>query len=102
MAELRVSKKAEDDLDAIAAFIAERDGAARAKAAIERTRKTMRNLALMPGIGRSRNYLDEGLRAYPVAPWTIYYAPLPDGDGIEAIRIVDRRRDLVSIFRRDQ
>ncbi len=60
----------------------------------------MHNLAFMPGIGRRRDDLGEGMRAFPVSPWVIYYVPLPADDGIRALRIVDSRRDVASIFRR--
>jgi plasmid stabilization system protein ParE len=95
---LILSKKAEDDLDAIAGFIAQRDGAARAVAITERIWKSLRNLAVMPGIGSRKPYLDEHMRAFSVAPWTVYYVALPDGDGVEITRILDGRRDLPSLF----
>ncbi len=100
MARLTVSPEAEVNLEAIAAYIAEYDGVARAAAVAERIRKTMDNLALMPGMGSRRSYLGEDWRAFPVAPWTIYYKLRPDGEGIDVLRIVDGRRDLPSIFKR--
>ena len=99
MARLIVSPEADADLDAIAAFIAEHDGATRAATIAERIRKTMDNLAFMPGMGRRRSYLRRDQRAFPVPPWTIYYEPLPDG-GIEVVRVLDGRRDLASVFKK--
>lgn len=100
MARLVVSPEAEADIDAIAAFIAKRDGAARATAVAERIWQTMDNLAFMPGIGRPTKYFEPGQRAFPVAPWIIYYMPQPDRDGIDVLRIIDGRRDLPSVFKK--
>ncbi len=102
MAEPRLvlASQADADLLAITAFIAQRDGPARAMKATERIWKTMRNLAFMPGMGRWQSYLDDGVRAFPIAPWTIYYASRLDGDGIEIVRIIDGRRDLPAVFKK--
>jgi toxin ParE1/3/4 len=98
VARLVFSPEAEANLDAIAAFIAERDGVARAMVIAERIWKTMNNLAFMPGIGQKRSYLQPDQRAFPVSPWTIFYRNLPDGYGIEIVRVIDGRRDLPAIF----
>lgn len=100
MARLSVSPEAEANIEAIAAYIAEHDGVARAANAAERIRKAMNNLVLMPGMGGRRSYLGKDWLAFPVAPWTIYYKLQPDGEGIDVLRIVDGRRDLPSIFKR--
>jgi plasmid stabilization system protein ParE len=63
-----------------------------------RIRRTMRNLAFMPGMGRPRPWLPEGFRAFPVRPWTIVYRPLVEGGGIYVDRIIDTRRDLDEIL----
>ncbi|MBV9991918.1 MAG: type II toxin-antitoxin system RelE/ParE family toxin [Alphaproteobacteria bacterium] len=99
MARLVVSPEAENDIDAIAAFIAQCDGATRAMIVANRIRQTMENLAFMPGVGGKRHYLDKLWRAFPVSPWTIYYKLQPDGDGIEVLRVVDGRRDLPALFK---
>ena len=96
---LVISKEARADLFAIEDYIAEQSGQIRATKVIERIEKTMNNLAFMPGIGRGRSYMEAGLRAFPAAPWTIVYDLLPDGDGINVIRIIDGRRNLPAIFR---
>jgi plasmid stabilization system protein ParE len=51
---LLVSEQAEDDLHAITAYIAEQSGKLRAEQVSARLRKTMDNLAFMPGIGGHR------------------------------------------------
>ena len=100
MGRLVVSPRAEAELDAIATFIARRDGELRATAVVERIWKTMNNLAFMPGMGRSdRSYLEEGARMFPSAPWIIIYELLPDGDGILVQRVLDGSRNLSAIFR---
>ncbi len=73
MPRLAVSEQAEDDLHAIAAYIAEQDGKLRATKATARLLKAMDNLAFMPGIGSRRHYLDTASRAFPVPPWLIVY-----------------------------
>jgi plasmid stabilization system protein ParE len=99
VAQLIVSPEADADLEAIATFIAERDGVARATAVAERIWKTVQNLALMPRMGGSRAYLSKGRRAFPAPPWTIVYRPLPDDGGILVQRILDGRRNLTTIFK---
>ena len=95
---LTVSPKADTDLAGIGAFIAERDGTARADAVVKRIQRTMLNLAFMPGMGRHRSYLEQGARAFSAAPWVIVYELKPDGDGIAVLRVVDGRRDLLKLF----
>ena len=97
-ARLTVSPEADADMAQIGTYIAERDGAARANAAVERIQRTMRNLAAMPGMGRRRSYLNPKQRAFPAPPWIIYYEMLPEGDGIRVVRIIDGRRDLPRLF----
>jgi plasmid stabilization system protein ParE len=63
-----------------------------------RIRQTIDNLALMPGIGRRRHYLDPASRAFPVPPWLIVYEHFPQADGVRILRIIDGRRDLDYLF----
>jgi len=90
------TQAARNDLASIENYITENDGEARALAVRARLDKAIENLAAMPGIGGSRPYLKPGRRAFPVSPWTIYYAPLPDG--IRVLRVIDGRRDLPRLF----
>jgi plasmid stabilization system protein ParE len=99
-ARIVVTSEAEADLLAISAYIAERDGSTRASQVMERIQSTFRNLAFMPGIGRSRSYLEPDRLAFSVRPWTIFYMRLPEHEGIRVLRVVDGRRNLPAIFGR--
>lgn len=94
------SSKADDDLSAIGSYIAEHDGVTRAESALARIHKAIGTLALMPGMGSHRFYLEANDRAFPVSPWTIYYRPL--ADGIRVLRVIDGRRDVPGLFGKTQ
>jgi toxin ParE1/3/4 len=100
VAELQVilSDEARADLVALELYITDRDGEQRANMILGRIYGSIRTLAFMPGMGHSRSYLREGLRAFSVTPWTIIYELQPDLDGIRVIRVVDGRRDLDTLF----
>jgi toxin ParE1/3/4 len=91
-----ISPKALEDIKAIEDDIAEQSGEARADVVVARIDKAMDTLTFMPGIGNPRAYLEAGVRAFSVAPWTIYYRPLPDG--IRVLRVLDGRRNLPALF----
>jgi plasmid stabilization system protein ParE len=99
---LVVSEQAEADLDSITSYIAEQDGRLRAITIADRIRTAMDSLAFMPGIGSRRYYLKRNQRAFSVSPWTIFYEELPEGDGINVVRIADGRRDLPSLIGRNK
>jgi toxin ParE1/3/4 len=91
---------AQNDLNEIETYIIEQSGELRAAEVRDRLQKTMHNLALMPGMGRWHPYLDKHWRAFPVAPWTIYYKQRPSDDGIDVLRVIDGRRDLPAVFKK--
>ncbi|MEI9929355.1 MAG: type II toxin-antitoxin system RelE/ParE family toxin [Rhizomicrobium sp.] len=95
-----LSPEARRDLEDIESYIAEHDGEVRAVAITEHIEKAIRNLALMPGMGSRRYYLNRGQRAFSVSPWTIFYEELPGRNGISVVRVVDGRRDLPGIFQK--
>ncbi len=100
MTELRVvlTGEAEADLLALERYIAERDGKQRANMILGRIYETIRTLAFMPGMGRPSPYLETGTRSFAVSPWSIFYVPLPELDGIRVVRVIDGRRDLDTLF----
>jgi plasmid stabilization system protein ParE len=51
-------------------------------------------------IGRKRTDLRGGPRSFPVRPYTIIYAPLPERDGIFVWRVMHGARDLKRIVKR--
>jgi toxin ParE1/3/4 len=93
-----LSDQARNDLRSLESYIAERDGEARAAAVRTKLDRAMRNLASMPRMGSRRSYLKPKQRAFPVPPWTIYYEPLAEGEGVNIVRIIDGRRNLPAIF----
>jgi toxin ParE1/3/4 len=80
MAQFRiiVSAEARTDLLDIERYIADRDGAQRAEIILDRIEETIRTLASLPGLGRTRPYLRRGVRAFPISPWIIVYVPFPN------------------------
>jgi plasmid stabilization system protein ParE len=92
------SAQARIDLLAIETYIAINDGETRAELIIGRLEEALLNLAYMPGMGRSRPYLESGARAFAVAPWLIVYELLPSLDSIAVLRVIDGRRDLDAVF----
>lgn len=98
MPRLIISRRADNDLRAIIAYISEHGGKRRARNVKTRIDKTVRNVALMPRIGRPRPYLLKDELAFPVRPWTVVYRLLAEGDGIFVKRILDGRRDLPDLL----
>lgn len=92
------SRDARSDLLTLEEYIAKNDGEARAELIVGRILGSISTLAYMPGMGRTRLYLDENVRVFAVPPWLILYTVLPERDGIRVIRIVDSRRDLTSLM----
>jgi plasmid stabilization system protein ParE len=85
-------------LCALEDYIAAHDGQLRADMILGRIEETIGTLAFMPGMGQTRSYLREGLRAFAITPWSIIYEALPELDGIRVVRVMDGRRDLESLF----
>jgi toxin ParE1/3/4 len=93
-----ISAEARADLLALERYVAEHDGQLRAELILGRIEESIRTLAFMPGLGRPRPYLKRGTRTFPISPWLVVYAPLPDLDGIRVVRVVDGRRDLGAVI----
>jgi toxin ParE1/3/4 len=95
-----ISAEAHVDLLGLELHIADQDGQTRADLILGRIEETIRMLAFMPGLGRSRRYLGRSTRVFPQPPWLIIYTTLPDLDGIRVIRVIDGRRDLPAVLGR--
>ncbi|MEI9992109.1 MAG: type II toxin-antitoxin system RelE/ParE family toxin [Rhizomicrobium sp.] len=93
-----LSEDADADLRGLDRYIADRDGAGRARFVVSRILRTVANLAAMPRMGRPKPYLEPGVLSFSVRPWMIFYRILPEGDGIRVMRILDGRRDLPTVF----
>lgn len=95
MAFYRKSTEAEADLLSIWRYIGQ-DNHDQATQLIDKLHGTMKMIADAPGIGRPRDDLIPGLRAFPVSSYLIFYREVPGG--IEVARVLSGRRDLRSIF----
>ena len=89
------SSQAEEDISDIWLFIAENDEAA-AYRLTGRLSEVFRMLAAIPGAGRARDEIGEGLRSYPVGNYVVFYRPW--GDGIVVVRVLHGARDLPALF----
>jgi toxin ParE1/3/4 len=87
--------RASADMSEIWEFIAE-ESIARADEFVDRADETFRALAAQPLMGRARNELSAGLRSFPMAPYVIFYEPLPNGVAI--VRVLHGARDVQSQF----
>ena len=83
------------DLSEIWEFIAD-ESEARADAFIDRMDAKFRALAAQPLMGRDRADLLPGLRSFAVAPYVIFYEPLPNG--IAVVRVLHGARDAQAPF----
>ncbi|MCC7266242.1 MAG: type II toxin-antitoxin system RelE/ParE family toxin [Caulobacteraceae bacterium] len=89
-----LSRDAGRDLDQLGDWIATDVGELRAAAILRRIGLAIERIAALPGMGRVRRELEGAPRSFAVSPWIILYEPLPSGDGVLILRVVDGRRDL--------
>jgi toxin ParE1/3/4 len=92
------SLQAQIDVRGIYAWIARDGGKVRARAVLAPLDRTIERLALRPGLGRLRTDFQEDPFSFTVSSWAIIYRPLPDGDGIRVLRILDTRRDIAALL----
>lgn len=90
----RFSATAQRELSELRDYVAEQSGELRAITIVLRIVQRCEAVGHMPGIGRRTPLAD--VREVIVRPWCIFYALHADG-GIEILRIVDGRRDLVAL-----
>ena len=92
------SSEARRDVKLLALWIGRQSGVAQARAVSERLEAALRRLGRRPNLGRIRHDFHGDPRSFSVAPWLIIYRPLPDGDGIRLLRILDSRRDVAALL----
>jgi toxin ParE1/3/4 len=63
---------------------------------IRRIRETCELIATQPGMGELLSDLVEGMRAFPVQPYVVFFFPLRDG--IRVLRIIHGARDFPRLF----
>jgi toxin ParE1/3/4 len=94
----RLSKEAEQDLEDIWVYLAQRNDIAGDRQ-VAKLLDRFPMLTQFPTMGVSRDRLLEGLRSFPVKPYIIFYILIPDGpDGIEILRIIHQSRDIEDYF----
>lgn len=95
MPTLIVSPLAEEDLEEIWSFVAERDVEA-ADRLIDEITSRFDHLLAYPEAGRARHDLLVNLRSLPVKRYVIFYQPTDDG--VEIFRVLHGSRDVQSEF----
>jgi toxin ParE1/3/4 len=95
MPALIISPQAEEDLEEIWSFVAERDAEA-ADRLIDEITGRFDHLLDYPEAGRARHDLLVNLRSLPVGRYIIFYQPADDG--VEIFRVLHGSRDLQSEF----
>lgn len=95
MSTLIVSPLAEEDLEEIWSFVAERDVEA-ADRLIDEITGRFDHLLAYPEAGRARHELLVNLRSLPVKRYVIFYQPTDDG--VEIFRVLHGSRDVQSEF----
>lgn len=95
MPTLIVSPLAEEDLEEIWSFIAERDVEA-ADRLIDEITNRFDHLLAYPEAGRARHELLVNLRSLPVKRYVIFYQPTDDG--VEIFRVLHGSRDVQGEF----
>jgi len=95
MSTLIVSPLAEEDLEEIWSFVAERDVEA-ADRLIDEITSRFDHLLAYPGAGHARHELLVNLRSLPVGRYLIFYQPTDDG--VEIFRVLHGSRDVQSEF----
>jgi plasmid stabilization system protein ParE len=99
MARLRYTAAAQDDLDTIALYLADRSGS---RAVAERftrdLRAKCRDLAQLPGrLGRPRTELRADMRSFAYKNYLIFFRYA--GETVEIVNVVESHRDIEALFR---
>lgn len=93
MATVKKALRVERDLEVIWDYIAN-DNPEAAERCLRKIEAQFRNLARHPFAGRERKELFPGLRSFPAGNFIIFYLPLPEGQGIQIVRIIEGHRDI--------
>jgi toxin ParE1/3/4 len=92
---IEYAKRAEIDLLEIYEFIAE-DNAEAAFATIEHIETTLETIAKQPSIGKARNDLGKGLKAFIVGNYCAYY--ISKNSVLYIVRILHHAQDIERSF----
>ncbi len=91
----RISQKADQDLEDIWVYHAQKDNLA-ADRLLALILDKFPMLAQFPEIGKARHELSKELRSFPVKPYVIFYKQVKDT--IEIVRVLHQSRDIESLF----
>lgn len=97
MAELYVSRRAEEELRQIWHYIAAENPTA-ADRLLLRIDDKLQLLRRFPGIGTLRDDIRPGLRMLVEGNYLLLYENDPGSDAVELVCVIDGRRDLSTLF----
>ena len=97
MLRLRFTRSALRDLDAAYRYMA-RDVIDRADAVIEPVKSRCQMLKVFPRRGRRRLEFGDGIRAFSVPPFIVFYCLTNDEREVEILRVIDGRRNLPTVY----
>jgi toxin ParE1/3/4 len=99
MTRCSISPRAIQDLDDISNYFVDRNINAGEQFLQEFTKKC-RNLASFPTMGRIYSHVRLDLRGIPLQGYVILYRLIDDG--LEIVRVVNARQDLVGLFESEE
>ena len=97
MSRLVVAPSARNDLDQIWNYIAiENDAPTSASRLLDRFHDAFSRLSRNTGIGTACDWLQPGLRRFPVWPYIVFYSRI--ADGVEILRVIHGARNIEALF----
>jgi plasmid stabilization system protein ParE len=97
-ARVEFSVKARTDIVRLLLWIALDSGEKQAQAVVDRINATIARLARRPRLGRVEQIFRGNPLVFTVYPWKIVYEPLPEGNGVNVLRILDTRQDIAALL----
>jgi len=94
---LRLSPKAEQDLENIWLYSADNWSADQADAYLDSLENTLQLLSTSPELARERSEFDPPVRIYPVGRHLVIYRE--HGDSLDVLRVLGARQDWISVLR---
>lgn len=95
----RLAPQAEADLEDIAFYIFLESGSQDlAERLVDSITERLDLLDAYPSVGRRRDDLRPGLRAFPVGKYSVFYRVETNGQDVAIVRIVRGSRDLDALF----
>lgn len=95
MSHVLTTEQADEDIVAIATYLAEKSIQA-ADQFIDLINEKFQALAESTGMGRLRDELSPGLRSFPVEKYVVFYRSIENG--ILVVRVIHSARDISKMF----